>query len=196
MNKKLIVIICAVAAALLAVVIAIVAISGGIRGARPSDDSSIISSGDSSGDASQHTEAPKKDYPKYSESTGKVEEETKAGGEVKVPINITKNPGIVAAQLFIEYDAKSMSFVGYEEGKIFDEYEYNDTNGKLNFVINASDITEDIKSNDTLVVLKFKINDSAKNGNYDISLKENTMFCNSAEEVVTPEIAKSSIIVK
>ena len=209
-NKKLIIIIAAAVAAIAAIIVAIVLIGGAISGQRPdepdtSSASSITSgssqdsndtssgSGTSSGSSTNTSSATSSVIEEGKVGIGKVEGST--GKTVEVPITISKNPGIVAGQFFFEYDSSVLTYVDYEKGNILDEYDINDLGGQLNCVIMASDVSKDVTKNGDIIVLRFKIKDNAKKGDYTVKLGAKSMICNKDEVVVTPNITDGKITV-
>lgn len=199
MNKKLIVGIIAGILALVLIVVAAVLIIKSID-IKDGDSSSDISLSDvtdaSSGSDADGSDSSTGDLPAVEEgNVGIGSAEGKASDTVKVPISLNKNPGIFAGQYYFEYDSSVLEYVGYEEGDLFDEYSVNQTDGVINFIINAKELA-DVTDNGTLVILEFKIKDDAKAGDYAITLGEKTLICNLDEQTVVPEIEEGKITVK
>lgn len=121
----------------------------------------------------------------------------KEGDVVKVPVEITKNPGMVAAQFIVEYDAAKLTFLGYNNGTIFEECETHDANGKINVVMvkDFSVSMADVTKTGTLLTLKFQIKNGAPKGKIQFSLGD-SQFINTAEKEVEPTIKIADIKVK
>lgn len=207
-NKKLIIIIAAAVAAIAAIIVAIVLIGGSISGQRPdepdtssagsitsgsSQDSNDSSSGSgtSSGSSANTSSATSSVIEEGKVGIGKVEGST--GKTVEVPISISKNPGIVAGQLFVKYDTSALSYLGYEDGTMNVE-EISAIDNEIRCVIFSPEM-DDSHENGNLIVLKFKINDNAKSGEYNIEVIKNE-FCNFEETLVYPTITNGKITVK
>lgn len=117
-----------------------------------------------------------------------------AGKTVSVPITLSQNPGVNAAQLFFEYDASVLTYDGCENGDIFDECLDNDTGGTVAVIIQSSGI-EDVTASGTLLTLNFTVKDSAAKGTYTIRVSDNSMFCNADEQIVVPGISEGTVTV-
>ena len=196
-NKKLIIIIAAAVAAIAAIIVAIVLIGGSISGQRPdepdtSSASSITSgSGTSSGSSTNTSSATSSVIEEGKVGIGKVEGTT--GKTVEVPITISKNPGIVAGQLYVKYDTSALSYLGYED-RTMNVEEISAIDNEIRCVIFSPEM-DDSHENGNLIVLKFKINDNAKSGEYNIEVIKNE-FCNFEETLVYPTITNGKITVK
>lgn len=121
----------------------------------------------------------------------------KEGDVVKVPIELTKNPGMVAAQFVVEYDADKLTFLGYNNGEIFEECETHDANGKINVVMvkDFSKSMADVTEKGTLLTLKFQIKNGAGKGKIKFTLGD-SQFINTNEKEVKPTIEIAEIKIK
>lgn len=125
-----------------------------------------------------------------SEDKKEKEEVTVSAGEiVKVPVNITKNPGMVAASLKIKYDTASLEFLGYTNEKIFEECTVHEADGIVNVVSFKSNLNKDDTSKGNMLTLKFKVKNKAKSGTKKFTLSQYQFVNTNEKEVkVTVEI--------
>ncbi|MDO4608367.1 MAG: cohesin domain-containing protein [Clostridia bacterium] len=97
------------------------------------------------------------------------------GDTVEIPLEIDKNHGVLAAQIYIEYDTDNIKFDSYSNGEVFDMCWANEENGKLAIIVVMNDDEE--SSKDGLVAtLKFKAKISADEGDYKLKFDKETMF--------------------
>ncbi|MBR7132577.1 MAG: hypothetical protein IKD04_03510 [Clostridia bacterium] len=115
------------------------------------------------------------------------------GDTVKVPVEISSNPGIMAFLLEFNYDKEALEYTGYKEGDFLTGYDVNATEGTVKF-LNLED--NDVAKNGVLIYLEFKILDGAAAKN-DIKLVigENSI-CNYNEEVIEVTAKDGSVKVK
>lgn len=98
---------------------------------------------------------------------------TKAGYEVKVPVDLAMNPGIVALKLGMDFDRNALELVAVENGDIF-------ADDKLNVDANLADATTlfwsdaqasaNTEAAGRLAVLTFRVKDAAADGTYAVRL--------------------------
>lgn len=120
-----------------------------------------------------------------------------AGDTVKIPICITKNHGVGfwGAQIVLNYDAEALTFESCANGDVFDECEVNPETGKVNIILNQTEI-ENVKQDGTLATLNFKIKTSAKKGDYGIEFDSLTCFSRDSGELFDPVLKNGAITVK
>lgn len=121
----------------------------------------------------------------------------KSGDVIKVPIEITENPGICSARIKIEYDKNIFTMLSQENGDVF----------PLNsFVAGNTDSDEcyavwvglsDINKTGTLLYIELKVNDTASDGEYTIkaSYAEDDVF-NLDEKNVSIKIENPVIVIE
>ena len=80
--------------------------------------------------------------------------ETQKGSIVKVPVNISSNPGFMAALFNFKYDAANLKYLGYEKGDVLTDYEFTDDNGTLKFLCCENN---DVKKDGLLFNIKFEV---------------------------------------
>ena len=97
--------------------------------------------------------------------------EAKPGDEVEITVSCSDNPGITAWKLDINYDNNAMDLIDCNMECAFLKVMGSQTIDAMPYVISWSDDTKDVTTNGTMAVLKFKIKDTAGDGDYKISLK-------------------------
>ena len=87
-----------------------------------------------------------------------------AGSEVVLEVKLDKNPGIMMLSFRLDYDKSKLQFLGGEDGNLTD-WTFSPTgNGAL------WDGDKDYKATGTIVKLRFKILDNAKEGDVTVNL--------------------------
>ena len=121
-------------------------------------------------------------------SVGQVE--GKIGDTVKVPVSCEGNPGVMAVMGSVSYDTSMLTYKGYEEGKNFSDYMFNEKSGTVSFNIVEN---EDIDKDGVIFNLEFEIT-AEKSGKTDltVSILEGGI-CNFNEEILTPELKNGSV---
>lgn len=130
---------------------------------------------------------------------------TAASGEtVKIDINITDNPGIMAMTFSITYDSNNFEHISDTNGFISSSYTIKNhpDKGHLIFVNVES---KDIATNGVILSLEFKVKDNAAPGKHTITLANqdrekygknlHNSFCNSALDYIIPVVSAGSITV-
>lgn len=108
---------------------------------------------------------------------------------ISVPVSLTTAQAIAAGMLTVNYNTSKLDYVGFVEGRLFDEVAVNGAvDGKVTCVANVSDITANKTADDMYIGLRFKITDSSyKVGNNEF-LKftiSGTDFCDKDEKTVS-----------
>lgn len=183
MNKKLILGIVAGIAVLLAIIIAIVAVTGSFNfkkhDGNPSDKAPT----------SSDVASNKVDDKGNKEFTVEVEKAEKES-IISVPVLIKKNPGFYAGEFLLTFDKTVLSYVDYTEGDIVDQFDVSAGDGSLK-IIAYNSAYEDVKKDDTLMTLNFKVLKENADGEYKITIqKEGTML----GSFVTGEEVKADIL--
>ena len=117
------------------------------------------------------------------------------GETVEIPLSIDKNKGIWGGQIIIKYDSDSLSFVSCENAGVFDGCEVNNNEGEVVILVTQNEL-ENTKKDGDVAKLKFKAKISADAGDYDITIDENTNFCNVNEEIIDVTLKNGKISVK
>ncbi len=118
-----------------------------------------------------------------------------AGDTVSIPLRIAENPGIWGGQLIYTYDANALEYVSCANGNVFDECLVNDKNGTIVFLITQQDF-ENTEINDIIATVKFKVNDDAASGDYEIAVDEASNFCDKDGEYVYPRFKTGIVTVE
>lgn len=203
MNKKLLIGIIAGVLALAVLIAGIVLVTKKIDGSRPDDGSSISAdankdSSDKTDSSNNNTNNPLNEESFSSGTNSAVENDnTLASDVIKVPVNITKNPGVMAGMVVIEYDASVMTCVGYDNTddimQLLIEPQYSA--GKVTAILEAPAI-EDTNETGTLITLLFKAKKDAKAGSYEIKISDSTEFSNYNEQLVEPTLVAEKVTIK
>ena len=99
------------------------------------------------------------------------EVEGKAGETVSVTVSMKNNPGITSTKVKVGYDASALELLEYAQGD-FSASGYSWGNiAKNPFVINWCDMINPNNTAELLATLTFKIKDTAKGGEYALTLE-------------------------
>lgn len=127
-------------------------------------------------------------YDDFTITVGDVE--GKIGDTVKVPVTCYENPGFMAIIGNFTYDSTLLEYVGYKEGDVLSDYDFNDKGDELAF-LSLED--GDVDNNGVLFYLEFKIV-AEKATETDLKLTiENEGICNIDEEIIPVEIVNGSV---
>ena len=97
--------------------------------------------------------------------------EAKPGDTVNVKIDMANNPGFISALLTVSYDSSALTLTKVTDGDILGDAYHSDNYKSPYTLCWANDTaTSNIKKNGTIVTLTFKVSNSAKTGNYLISV--------------------------
>ncbi len=224
MNKKSILIICAIvlAVALLATG-AIFLLSKNFNGDKkdngnsdPQNSSSIVNSNSSQPSSDQDNTSGDKDTSngesaqqssnnsdKDSADDEKVPNEpafyigtpTASKGEtVKVPVKVTKNPGFMAILLSFEYDPDVLKYKGYSKGNVINDYQVENTGSAIKFMSLSNG---DVKKDGTLLNLEFEvISDKPQTSPIKFNTPSNGGIMNMSEKYVDAKNIDGAVIVK
>ena len=119
------------------------------------------------------------------------------GEVIKVPVELTKNPGMAAAQFTIEYNADKLTFLGYNNGTILEECQAHHETGKIKVVL-VKDFTksmDDATAKGTLLTLKFQVKENALKGKTSFKVSE-TQFVKVNEQEVEATIQIADLKIK
>lgn len=120
----------------------------------------------------------------------------KEGDIVKIPIEITENPGMIIAKTVVNYDASVLDYVECEKG-IFTDNTVSAKDGVATCLL-MTDITvdsKDITEKGTAATLVFKVKKGAKAGDYLFSVDEKTSeYANLKEKFVSPKVSVTNKI--
>lgn len=163
--------------------------------ATPTDVESSISSEVDSGPSKNVEEKVEKIEVKKDATSITVENiEAKRGKEISVPIILNNNPGIAASAIEFLYNTDKLTYTGYEEGEVFEDYYFFETKNSLRF----SNIENgDSKKTGVMFTLKFKVKEDAVLGDTEIKVNINDeSFANFDEEFVKVEGGNAAITIK
>ena len=125
----------------------------------------------------------------------------KVGNTVRIPINLTNNPGLASLKLELSYDTDVFEFVSAENGKVFPSSSFrvpstDETDAKV-LLWNNSTIKENITDNGRIAFVTFRIKDGVQTGKYTVSLlcnAENKDAININGQAVPIQASDISII--
>ena len=115
----------------------------------------------------------------------------KQGDIVKIPIEVTKNPGMIIAKTIVNFDSSVLEYIECENG-LFTDNTVSAVDGKATCLLMAdfTKTAEDITKTGTAATLEFKVKEGAKAGEYAISIDEkNSEYANINEKFVTPNVS-------
>lgn len=118
---------------------------------------------------------------------------TERGKTISVPVNISNNPGIMASALKIEYDSQKLTYIGYDEGEVFENYLFKEEKDGLLF---SNIENKNSTKNGVMFYLKFKVKDNAQLGDSDIKVNAtDESFVNFDEEFVKVSAGQAKITI-
>ena len=93
------------------------------------------------------------------------------GGTVKVAISLANNPGIASMRLNVDYDSSVMTLVGVDDlDKLGSELHSNRFTDPYVLCWANDTVTENFTANGDVVVLTFKVSETAASGSYEVSV--------------------------
>ena len=159
--KKKIIIISAIAVVVIGAIIGSIfglsSLFSADKGGNPSEESVLTSANE---------ETDKKDG-KTKITVGNAE--GKKGSIVKVPVNISGNPGFTAALLNFKYDTSVVKYIGYEKGELLTDYEFADDKGSLKFLCLEN---KDVNKDGLLFNIKFEILKDSAETDIELSVED------------------------
>ncbi len=97
-----------------------------------------------------------------------------AGEEVEVAVYIKNNPGILTMLLTLEYDDTALSLIGVENGSAFRDVltltSSDNPKSGCSFLWEAVAISEEQVLDGDILILKFRVEDTAQNGTYSVTV--------------------------
>ena len=111
----------------------------------------------------------------------------KQGDIVKIPIEVTENPGMLVAKVVLNYDSSVLDYLECEDG-FFSGTQATAVDGKLTCLSMAEGIT-DITEKGTAFTVVFKVKADAKAGEYLLSLDDTCEYASADEKFVTPKVS-------
>ncbi len=115
------------------------------------------------------------------------------GKTISVPVNISNNPGIMASALKIEYDSQKLTYIGYDEGEVFENYLFKEEKDGILF---SNIENKNSTKNGVMFYLKFKVKDNAQLGDSDIKVNAtDESFVNFDEEFVKVSAGQAKITI-
>lgn len=98
----------------------------------------------------------------------------KQGESIVVPVTILNNKGLMGFRITVKYPENQLKLTDITSGAVTNEGLFNTTISDFNSVKGTFDVlwshSEEIKSDGTLFILKFKTSEIASDGEYNISL--------------------------
>lgn len=126
--------------------------------------------------------------------------EAKAGDTVNVNVSIKDNPGLAAGKYEIDYDSSVMKVIdnGYDKGDLIADEAMvfvGNTKQYPNIVVWTG--SQDILGDGVIMTMTIKISDSAKAGEYPITILTDSLeMINAKQEKMLPDIEAGKIIIK
>lgn len=112
-------------------------------------------------------------------------------GYVSVPVSLTTAEAIAAGIVSIQYDTSKLKYVGYVNGRVFEEIAANETtNGTVKCVGNVDPVVND-NADDMYIGLRFQVIDSnysVANGSFLKFNMGDIDFCDASENTVDLDI--------
>lgn len=121
----------------------------------------------------------------------------KQGDIVKIPIEVTENPGMIIAKTVVNYDASVFEYVECEDG-FFTDNAVVASDGTATCLLMADIVasSKDVTEKGTVATLVFKVKSGATAGEYLFSIdEENSEYCNLREKFVTPKVSITEKII-
>lgn len=201
MTKKTKIILISIAS-LLAVAIAVALIF--LRPENTSDTTAQSSANSSAVSVSEKVESNSKENVKETVSKESVSSDkagvgiddmtAERGKTIRVPVSISNNPGIAASALKINYNGEKLTYIGYDEGEVFENYYFKE---EKNAILFTNVENSDSKKNGVMFYLKFKVKDDAVLGDTEIKVDAtNESFVNFDEEFVKVGAGNAVITIK
>ncbi|GEM_PF-6192782 len=136
-----------------------------------------------------------------SRSTGKdtveVKDATVTDNKVTVPIYATKNDGLAAARMFIDFDKNAFDYADVTPGDMFDECYSNITDGEVTIVATTKDGIYDVKGAGVIANVILIPKSGISKGEYKVTVnKEKSEYANYDAEFVKPTVETGKIIIK
>lgn len=114
------------------------------------------------------------------------------GDSVIVKIRMENNPGIMAMTISITYDSSALTYQRYYRGYLWDYTVADHPDKNLIRFVNCEN--GNARNNDTMVSLKFKVNDNAEYGFHPISIEyKSGDFCDYYQKKLMPEITSGGV---
>ncbi len=184
MNKKVLTAIVSSIIVLALIVVAVVCI---IKGFNPKKD-------DASGNKSSVSDSiDKGDLSNPSESENEQAIANPLSTIIEIPIEIKRNPGVWGGQIILKYDTDVLEYHDFACGEVFDECNVNaKSNGTIYCVATNSD-TSDVKTNGTVVTLKFIPKPKTKGKIAKVEISKKTNFTNIEENLVEVNLESKEV---
>lgn len=117
------------------------------------------------------------------------------GDIVKIPIEVTKNPGMSVAEILVNYDASVLDYVDCEDGLFTYNTIIAEDGTATCLLMTHITADKDITKTGTAATLVFKVKKGAKAGEYLFSVDEKSSeYVNLSEKFVTPEVSVTNKI--
>ena len=94
------------------------------------------------------------------------------GGNIRIPITISNNPGVCSLGFDVKYDSSAMTLLSVENGNIFELSDMTEGDFEKNPYTISYERLSNVSNDGILIYLNFKIKDTAANGKYNIELSQ------------------------
>ncbi len=115
------------------------------------------------------------------------------GEKVKVPVEISGNPGFAALMIDFEYDTSLLKYITYDKGDVLSDYGIDEKDGSIRFL---SLEYEDKNADGVLFYLVFEIIGNSKSSAEIKAILEEDNLINSASESISAKTENGAIEIK
>ncbi len=119
--------------------------------------------------------------------------------EIVVPIYATKNPGMTAAELHIDFDTNAFSYADCRGGDIFKNCTGNFVEKEKQIRIiahNGNDDFTDVSGAGIITNVVLIPKEGVKAGKYSVKITDKSVYANVSEQYVHPTVKAGDIILK
>ena len=110
---------------------------------------------------------------------------------VKIPIEVSENPGMIVAKIIVNYDASVLEYVECEDGFFTDNtVAAKDGTATCLLMADLNESLKDVTEKGTVATLVFKVKKGAAKGESLISVDEEaSQYANISEKFVTAKVS-------
>ena len=116
--------------------------------------------------------------------------------QITVPIYATKNDGMTAAKLVLEFDTNAFEYADCKAGDIFSNCQGNFKDGKIIIVAQSGANESDVKGAGVITNVVLVPKNGAAAGDYEIKVSKESEFANWDAQFVTPTVEVGKITLK
>ena len=116
--------------------------------------------------------------------------------QITVPIYATKNDGMTAAKLVLDFDTDAFEYADCKAGDIFSNCQGNFKDGKIIIVAQSGANESDVKGAGVITNVVLVPKKGAAAGDYEIKVSKESEFANWDAQFVTPTVEVGKITLK